>query len=332
MKVESQAGSPPPTPTPPPHSPTPPPQALVIMSVNCEYIDALNNNLDLDFFPGYNRDYVDPNINDDPYFGTKCNSKFYDIQSLSSEEFIRNSPIFLSINIQSLQSKYEQLLLEISDFSSSNINIDVIALQEVWDIRYTELFQIPGFKPLMCKKRQGMRGGGVGFYVKNHLNVQILDEMSPFENRIIEALTIKLTYPDNKCILLSSVYRSNGPIHNVTVSQQLERFSLKFSELLSQMQNTRLEAYVFINSNIDLLKLNEPASSNYLNLVIEKSFLQGIAKATRCQNQSKTLIDHILFNKNCENVYTGTVISDVSDHFFTFIAPPWPSQEFIAKP
>ncbi len=124
MKVESQAGSPPP---PPPHLPTPPPpQALVIMRVNCEYIDALNNNLDLDFFPGYNRDYVDPNINDDPYCGTKCNSKFYDIQSLSCEEFIRNSPIFLSINIQSLQSKYEQLLLEIADFASSNINILIL--------------------------------------------------------------------------------------------------------------------------------------------------------------------------------------------------------------
>jgi exonuclease III len=292
------------------------------MPVNCEHIDALNDNLDFDFFSGYNRDYVDPNINDDPYFGTKCNSKFYDIQSLSGEEFIRTSPIFLSINIQSLQSKYEQLLIEIAEFSSSNINIDVIALQEVWDIRYPELFPLPGFKPLLCKKRQGMRGGGVGFYVKDHLNAQILEEMSPFENKIIEALTIKLTYPDKKSILLSSVYRSNGLIQNVTVSQQLENFSIKFSELLSQLQNARMEAYVFIDSNIDLLKLHEPASSNYLNLVIEKSFLQGIAKATRCQNQSKTLIDHILFNKNCENVYTGTVITDVSDHFFTFIAPP----------
>ncbi len=46
-------------------------------------------------------------VNDDPYFGTQCVSKFYDVLSLSSEEFIRMSPIFLSLNIQSLQSKYE---------------------------------------------------------------------------------------------------------------------------------------------------------------------------------------------------------------------------------
>jgi hypothetical protein len=208
------------------------------------------------------------------------------------------------------------------EFSSKNIQVEAIALQEVWDVRYTELFPLPGFKPLLCKKRRDMRGGGVGFYIKEHLNAEILEELSPFENKIIEALTIKLTYPDKKSILLTSVYRSNGPLHNVTASQQMERFLRKFSELLALIQSKRMEAYVFIDSNIDLLKLDQQNSSNYLNLIIEKSFLQAIAKATRCQNQSKTLIDHILFNLNSELVYSGTVISDISDHFFTFIAPP----------
>jgi hypothetical protein len=55
-----------------------------------------------------------------------------------------------------------------------------------------------------------MRGGGVGFYIRDHLNARIIDELSPFENKIIEALSIQLTYPDNRQVLLSSVYRSNG--------------------------------------------------------------------------------------------------------------------------
>ncbi len=45
---------------------------------------------------------------------------------------------------------------------------------------YPELFSLPGYKPLIFKSRQGMRGGGVGFYVKEHLNVQILEELSLF--------------------------------------------------------------------------------------------------------------------------------------------------------
>ncbi len=34
------------------------------------------------------------------------------------------------------------------------------------------------------------------------------------------------------------------------------------------------------------------------------------------------LIDQILFNKSCRNLVSGTIVSDTSDHFITFIAPP----------
>jgi hypothetical protein len=74
-----------------------------------------------------------------------------------------------------------------------------------------------------------MRGGGVGFYIRDHLNARIIDELSPFENKIIEALSIQLTYPDNRQVLLSSVYRSNGVLQNVTQLQQMDRFMNSFS-------------------------------------------------------------------------------------------------------
>jgi hypothetical protein len=99
-----------------------------------------------------------------------------------------------------------------------------------------------------------MRGGGVGFYVKNHINFQIISELSPFENKILEALTIKATYPDNKSVILSCIYRSNGPIPNVSPQEQLERFMLKFDDLLSSIKNCNEDAYVFLDSNIDLNK------------------------------------------------------------------------------
>jgi hypothetical protein len=89
----------------------------------------------------------------------------------------------------------------------------------VWDVRYPELFSLPGYKPLICKLRRGMRGGGVGFYVKDYLNVQILEELSMFENKILEALTIKISYPDNRKVIISSIYRSNGILPNVTPSK-----------------------------------------------------------------------------------------------------------------
>jgi hypothetical protein len=235
---------------------------------------------------------------------------------------VKSVPLFLSINIQSLQSKFEQLLAEIAELESKGIQIDVIALQETWDIRHSELFCIPGFKPLILKKRRGMRGGGVGFYIKNHLNAAIIEELSPFENKIIEALTISLSYPDKSSLLLSSIYRSNGNIPNVTPTQQMERFMEKFDGLLEGIKLSNKKSVIFTDSNIDLLCLNTNDSSNYLNLIFNKSFLQCVSRASRIQNLSKSLIDHILVNYPCTDLTSGTLISDISDHFFTFIASP----------
>jgi hypothetical protein len=80
-----------------------------------------------------------------------------------------------------------------------------------------------------------MRGGGVGFYIRNGISAEIIENLSPFENKIIEALTIKLTYPDSKISYLTSIYRSNGALANTTPTQQLDRFMEKFALLLNEI-------------------------------------------------------------------------------------------------
>jgi hypothetical protein len=71
-------------------------------------------------------------------------------------------------------SKHEQLALEIAELEQKNISIDVIALQEISDVRFPELVSLNGYNPIKLKKRRGMRGGGVGFYVKKGLNAEII--------------------------------------------------------------------------------------------------------------------------------------------------------------
>jgi hypothetical protein len=171
------------------------------------------------FFSLYNQLYRDLDINDDPYYGLNIFSGFLDPVTLSNMCSNYKSSVFLSINIQSLLSKHEQLVLEIAELEQKNIVVDVIALQETWDIKYPELVVLDGFNPVIFKRRRGMRGGGVGFYIKNGIHAEIIEELSPFENKIIEALTIKIMYPDNKSMLLTSIYRSNGALPNVTASQ-----------------------------------------------------------------------------------------------------------------
>jgi hypothetical protein len=95
----------------------------------------------------------------------------------------------------------------------------------------------------------------------------------------------------------------------------------KFSQLLSELKATNKQSYVFLDSNVNLLQLQQQDSANYLNSIFEKGYLQIVTKASRIQNNSKTLIDHILTNSKSLNICSGTLISDVSDHFFTFVVP-----------
>jgi len=276
---------------------------------------------ELDFFTSYNLNYRDLIINDDPYFGVTVNSSYHDVNSLSALCTRYKSPIYLSINIQSLMSKHENLTIELAELEKNNVCVDAIAIQETWDIKYSDLVSINGFCPVIFKRRRGMRGGGVGFYVRNGIQAEIIEGLSPFENKIIESLTVQLTYPDHKTVMLTSIYRSNGPLPNVTASQQLDRFMIQFSQLLSDINDTKKRSYVFLDANINILQLHSLESANYLNCILSKGYLQIITKASRIHNDSKTLIDHVLSNSGGTEICSGTLISDISDHFFTFVAP-----------
>ncbi len=98
-------------------------------------------------------------------------------------------------------------------------------------------------------------GGGAGFYVKKGINFKILPDCSPFENKIIEKLTLQLTYPNSKTLLVTNIYRSNGPILNVPQSQQIVRFLANFDDLLRSLSGKRHESVIFTDSNLDLLKI-----------------------------------------------------------------------------
>ncbi len=160
---------------PPPPPPPPPHNSLL----------ALNNAADLDFRNSYDlilREF-DENVYE-PYSNVDITSNYYDMYTLPSISHDDTSPLFLSINIQSLNSKHSELCNQILDLTSKNLLIDVIAIQETWDICQPDLLSIPGFQSFVYKNRVNMRGGGVGFYVRNGINFKIIDNFSPFVRHV----------------------------------------------------------------------------------------------------------------------------------------------------
>ncbi len=97
---------------------------------------------------------------EDPYTNLNVVSNYYDMYNVSSDPRLINTPVFLSVNIQSLNSKYEELRLQILELCKKNITIDVVALQEIWEIICPDLLAIPRYQ-FVYEMLQGMRGGGV---------------------------------------------------------------------------------------------------------------------------------------------------------------------------
>jgi hypothetical protein len=84
---------------------------------------------------------------------------------------------------------------------------------------------------------------------------------------------------------------------------------------------------VFQWGNLNLLHTNtEQNTATYHDPILSNGYLQTITKATGIQNSHFSLIDHILTNSPSTESQAGILLSDISDHFFTFILPDYNKQ------
>ena len=245
---------------------------------------------------------------------------YYDFDTFSSK-FTNNNAVFLSLNVCSLMSKHQNLSSTINDLLKKQVKIKVIAIQETWNIPYPDLVNISGFK-LYYKTRPNSRGGGVAFYVKDDITCKIKPNLSTFIDKEFECLTVEILL-NKKKMLLSNIYRSPTPTVNSTQAEHAENFINHLDIHLSNLSNFNSDTYVFLDSNINLLKLNySQTPALYLETIFTNGFLQKIGKATRIQGHSYSLIDHILTKTEVNVGFSGTIVSDISDHFVNFLLVP----------
>ena len=121
---------------------------------------------------------------------------------------------------------------------------------------------------------------------------------------------------NKKKVLLSNIYRSPTPTANSTHNEHIDCFINHLDVHLSNLAILNTDSYVFLDSNINLLKINHSQSAAlYLETIFTNGFLQKIGKATRVQWNTFSLIDHILTKTEANVELSGTIISDISDHF-----------------
>ncbi len=113
----------------------------------------------------------------------------------------------------------------------------------------------------------------------------------------------------------------------IIINAQITAFSTALEAFLASMNTRKLNNYVFLDSNINLLHYNTDLTvSLYHDTILNNGFLQTVTPATRMHSNNFSLIDHILTNSPSTETKTGILISDISDHFFTFTLPNYQKQ------
>ncbi|MFN9983259.1 MAG: hypothetical protein ACK53Y_25250 [bacterium] len=81
-------------------------------------------------------------------------------------------------------SKYYEFKEYVQNLTANNICIYLIIIQETWNIPYPALVGIDGFQQIVFRTRTGLRGGGVGIYVKKWSGIQSQERFGPAHCKI----------------------------------------------------------------------------------------------------------------------------------------------------
>ena len=229
-----------------------------------------------------------------------------------------NNFMVLSQNIRSLGGKFDQFSEYVGSFKSK---VTAIALQEVWSVG--RIYDLPGYHQLQYNTRDKGKtlnsncGGGVGIYICESLDFEILHFENQFVEGIYESIWVKLNLGHRKTKILGSVYRPNSAKSN------LDRATSIHKSILQALKTDKLyrhaDLLICSDFNIDLLNYDRhQPTADYVDFQLGLGLLPLITKPTRKYQTSATLIDHIFATKTDTKIKVGVLEdNDLSDHYGT---------------
>ena len=132
--------------------------------------------------------------------------------------------------------------------------------------------------------------GGLVFFIKQGIPWTIIEGLSHFTEKRFGCLTVELEL-NSKKVLISNIYRTPS-----NSAEHLTGFIGELEHLLSKLANSNQDSYLFMDSNINLMKLNESKmAADFLESAMQNGFIQTVKKVTRICNEKTSLIDQIFY-------------------------------------
>ena len=237
----------------------------------------------------------------------------------------------LSLNCQSLNSKYDEINIFLDQCFDQGCKIDIICLQETWIATGTDisLFNIANYN-LISSEKSCSEHGGVAIYIHESLKSKIIHESANskfYDGQFIE-VTINNETKNSKKIIIGNIYR---PPHQNT--DDINNFMSEISQLLDEIRKNK-NILLCGDFNINLLKLKEVnIVNNFLEFFLGIGFAPRITVPTRLSKNSGTLIDNffIKISEHYSNTTAGVILSHISDHLPYFITLDYLGPHSIEK-
>ena len=159
---------------------------------------------------------------------------------------------------------------------------------------------------LCHENRVAKQGGGVPFFIRSIINSTIIEQLSVDVEDVFECLTVKLLLKTQT--IVSCLNRKP--------SSQIDDFMECIECMLSCIKGSM---YICGDINIYLLSYDvNNSTKKFVDQMFSMSLFPLIYQPTRITNQCNSIIDNIYTNSMNEDIISGVIISDISDHFPIF--------------
>ena len=234
--------------------------------------------------------------------------------------------ITLSLNIESISSKFNKLSAFLETLSRENCFLDAILIQETWlsdnDCKSDgtiKLFSIPGYQTIPLGRKCGRKGGLI-IYLRDNYTYESRDlykTSTDWEGQFIDITHINKEKLTPK-ISLANVYR---PPRNNYSDESIDKFIKPMTDIILTLCKEKSTIITGGDFNIDLLMLNSKEKfQEYFDIFVSNGLLPQITLPTRFAKKRATLIDQIFcrFSKNTSELKSGIVVTKISDHLPCF--------------
>ena len=233
-----------------------------------------------------------------------------EIISLSQEN--SNQLFICHSNIRSLNKNFDRFRLLANELEFKH---SIFGLSETWlkAVSPSSLLTLDGYR-LITNSRNAKKGGGVGFYVSENLNCELLEDLTHM-SETLESIFIEIKVPNQKDIIVGEIYRPP----NSNAADFVESLNV----LLTKNYLFHKTCFIMGDFNLNLLNFNENTTcQEFLNVMLSLSYVPLTRKPTRIADSSSTLIDNIFVNKSFPDIKSGIIISDITDHFPIYALVP----------